>query len=177
MNIKRKIFKAAFVIVDKVLPEYNHCHWGNAIKNFFAKNHMKHVGEKVNWGKNVHVPLDFSIGNNSGVGNNAYIGYQVTLSNNVMMGRNVTIFTANHNTSRIDIPMVQQGFTEISPLFIEDDVWICEGVIITPRCCRIGKGSILAAGAVVTKDVAPFSVVGGNPAKLIRKRNEEKSNE
>lgn len=170
MNFKQKLFKAGFVLADKLLPGYNYCRWGNDVKNFFAKRYMRHVGEKVNWGENIHVPYDFSIGNGSGVGNNAYIGYNVTLGDNVMMGRNVTIFTANHKTDRTDIPMVCQGFTEVSPLTIEDDVWICERVIITPGCCVIGKGSILAAGAVVTKNVEPYSVVGGNPARVIRMR-------
>lgn len=173
MNLKQKVFKGVFVLADKILPPYNYCRWGNRVKSYFAKNHMNYVGRNVNWGKNLHIPYDFSIGNESGIGNNAYIGYGVTLGNNVMMGRNVTIFTSNHITNRIDLPMSEQGFTTTSPLCIEDDVWICEGVIITPRCCRIGRGSILAAGAVVTKDVLPFSVVGGNPAKLIRMRNEE----
>ncbi|MDO5424825.1 MAG: acyltransferase [Eubacteriales bacterium] len=170
MNLKQKIFKLAFVLADKILPPYNHCRWGNAIKNCFAKRHMKYVGSNVHWGKNLHVPNDFSIGDFSGVGNNAYIGYGVTLGNHVMMGRNVTIFTSNHNTDRVDVPMSEQGMSRVSPLCIEDDVWICESVIITPKCCRIGEGSILAAGSVVTKDVQPYSVVGGNPAKLIRMR-------
>ncbi len=63
-----------------------------------------------------------------------------------------------------------QGFTEISSLVIGNDVWIGDDVIITVGCCHIGEGSILAAGAVVTKDIEPYCVVGGNPAKVIRYR-------
>jgi maltose O-acetyltransferase len=54
-------------------------------------------------------------------------------------------------------------------VIIEDDVWIGRNAIIMPGI-RIGKGSIIGAGSVVTKDVEPFSVVGGVPAKLIKKR-------
>lgn len=61
--------------------------------------------------------------------------------------------------------------TEISPIVIGNDVWIGDNVIISTGCCQIGDGSILAAGAVVTKDVEPYCVVGGNPAKVIRYRN------
>ena len=63
-----------------------------------------------------------------------------------------------------------QGFSEISPLSIGNDVWIGDNVMITAGCNRIGEGSIIAAGSVVTKDVEPYSVVGGNPAKIIRYR-------
>ncbi|MDE7126005.1 MAG: acyltransferase, partial [Muribaculaceae bacterium] len=52
---------------------------------------------------------------------------------------------------------------------IEDDVWLGVRAILTPGH-RIGQGSVVAAGAVVTKDVAPYSVVGGNPAKIIKSR-------
>ena len=53
---------------------------------------------------------------------------------------------------------------------VGNDVWIGDDVIITAGCCHIGEGSILATGAVVTKDVEPYCVVGGNPAKVIRYR-------
>lgn len=80
------------------------------------------------------------------------------------------IFTQNYKSDRIDIPMRLQGFTENSPLNIGNDVWIGDNVIITTGCSQIGDGCILAAGSVVTKDVEPYCVVGGNPAKVIRYR-------
>ncbi len=65
--------------------------------------------------------------------------------------------------------MILQGEKKgINPI-IEDDVWIGRNAIIMPGV-RIGKGSIVGAGAVVTKNVEPYSIVGGVPAKLIRKR-------
>lgn len=176
MGLKRKICKIGFVICNNFFPEYNYFRFSNKIKNFFAKGHMDYVGKDINWGKHVHVPYDFKIGDYSGVGNNAYIGYKVVLGKYVMIGRNVTIFTSNHITNSVDIPMCQQGFTEVSPLIVEDDVWICEGVIITPNVNRIGHGSILAAGSVITKDVTPYSVVAGNPGvKKYDRRDKEKS--
>jgi len=170
MDIWRKSNKAIFVILDKILPSYNHCRWGNRIKNLFAKNAFVFVGDDVNWGKRLNIESGFRIGDHSGVGDYARISTGVTIGNDVMIGKHLRILTSNHRTSRTDIPMRLQGFEETSPLQIGNDVWICDNVIITPGCCYIGEGSIIAAGAVVTKDVEPYSIVGGNPAKLIRYR-------
>ena len=56
------------------------------------------------------------------------------------------------------------------PLIVEDDVWIGANAIITPRCHSIGLGAVVGAGSVVTKDVPPFAIVGGNPAHRIGER-------
>lgn len=170
MNRWRQINRMAFLLTAYLLPAYNRCRWGNKLKNVFAKNAFSHVGESVNWGKNVLISADFTIGDFSGVADNARIPKGVTVGNDVMLGRDLKIFTKNHKYDRTDIPIRLQGFTEISPLVIENDVWVGDGVIITAGCCHIGEGSILAAGAVVTKDVEPYCVVGGNPAKVIRYR-------
>ena len=170
MDRWRQINRIAFHLTARLLPGYKHCRWGTKVKNAFAKIAFSHVGEAVNWGKNVLISADFVIGDFSGVGDNARIPKGVTIGNDVMIGRDLKIFTKNHKNDRTDIPMRLQGFTEISPLVIGNDVWIGDDVIITAGCCHIGEGSILAAGAVVTKDVEPYCVVGGNPAKVIRHR-------
>lgn len=56
------------------------------------------------------------------------------------------------------------------PQVIEDDVWIGHNVMILPSCRRIGRGSIIGAGAVVTRDVPRYTVVAGNPARVLRER-------
>ncbi|MBP3451783.1 MAG: acyltransferase [Agathobacter sp.] len=170
MDKWRKINRIAFYIADYLLPAYNHCRWGNRLKNVFAKKAFSYVGKDVNWGKSVLISLDFKIGDDSGVGDCARIPKGVTIGNDVMIGKNLRIYTKNHKNDRTDIPMRLQGFTEVSPLNIGNDVWIGDNVIITAGCSNIGEGSILAAGSVVTKAVEPYSVVGGNPAKIIRYR-------
>ena len=87
------------------------------------------------------------------------------------MGTDVTIITRNHRFDRTDIPMMEQGFEEERPVYIGNDVWIGDRVLILPGV-HIGDGSIIAAGAVVTKDVPPYSIVAGVPAKKIRDRFE-----
>lgn len=170
MDRLRQIYRIVFHIADRLLPAYKHCRWGNHVKNIFARNAFAHVGKNVNWGRNLLISVDFKIGDYSGVGDGARIPKGVTIGNDVMIGRDLKIYTKNHRSDRIDIPMRLQGFTEISPLQVGNDVWIGDNVTITAGCCNIGEGSILATGAVVTKDVEPYCVVGGNPAKVIRYR-------
>ena len=55
-------------------------------------------------------------------------------------------------------------------LIIEDDVWVGHNSVILPSCKYIGRGAIIGAGSIVTRDVAPYSVVAGNPARLLRHR-------
>ena len=88
------------------------------------------------------------------------------------MGTDVTIITRNHRFDRTDIPMMEQGFEEERPVYIGNDVWIGDRVLILPGV-HIGDGSIIAAGAVVTKDVPLYSIAAGVPARKIRDRFEK----
>lgn len=65
--------------------------------------------------------------------------------------------------------MCQQGKRHVNPTIIEDDCWIGAGVIMTSGR-RVAQGAIIAAGSVLTKNFDEYSIVGGNPAKLIRRR-------
>jgi len=87
----------------------------------------------------------------------------------VMIGPNAAVLTKSHRHESVDIPMIKQGETEDRIPVIENDVWIGRTAIVLPRV-RIGTGSIVGAGAVVTADVPPYSVVGGVPAQVIRRR-------
>jgi galactoside O-acetyltransferase len=93
---------------------------------------------------------------------------KVTIGDNVVIGPNVSLVPDNHVYSRTDIPIRDQGIA-IGEIIIEDDVWIGANVVILLDV-RIGKGAIVAAGAVVTKNVAPYSIVAGVPAVVIGNR-------
>ena len=82
------------------------------------------------------------------------------------------MFTSNHRTDRIDIPMGAQGFTETKPIVIGDDVWIGARVINLPGV-HIGNGAVIGAGAVVTNNVPDYEVWGGNPARFLKSRLKE----
>lgn len=110
------------------------------------------------------------IGNNSNIGPYAYIGCSgyIEIGNNVMMGPRVGIYAENHVFDRTDVPMKEQG-VQRRFVKIEDDVWIAANSVILAGV-TVGKGSVIAAGSVVTKDVPPYSVVAGSPAKIIKSR-------
>jgi len=108
------------------------------------------------------------IGNNSGIGVNCSIPNGTIIGSNVMMGPNVVIHASNHNFDRIDVAMNVQGATTKNTI-IGDDVWIGSNVIVTPGRI-IKKGSIIATGTVLTKDFPEYSIVGGNPSRLIKSR-------
>lgn len=142
---------------------------GKKIRAFFAKMIARKVGQNVNIEPNVLFSPDLEIGNNSGLGQNSFISKCVKIGDNVMMGQDCLIFTSNHETSDITIPMNVQGFSEVRPVVIEDDVWIGARVIILPGV-HIGTGCVIGAGSVVTHSVSPYCIVAGNPAKVIRQR-------
>ena len=110
-----------------------------------------------------------SIGSNSGIGINARIEQRTTIGADVMMGEEVMIFTRNHQTASAHIPMAAQGFEDYQPVSIGDDVWIGARAIILSGV-RVGRGSVIGAGAIVSKDVPEGAVVVGNPARVIRNR-------
>jgi len=129
-------------------------------------------------GKNVNIERraffgsgkSLSIGNNSAIGINATILGPVTIGRNVMMGEDVIVITRNHQFSWTDIPMIEQGYQEWQPVTIGDNVWIGARVIILGGV-SIGSGVIIGAGAVVSKDIPNYAVVVGNPARIVRYRN------
>ena len=110
-----------------------------------------------------------TIGNGSGIGRDCQIRGPLQIGDNVMMGPEVVIFTTNHVTSRTDIPMGRQGLTPPKKVIIGNDVWIGQRVMIMPGV-HVGDGAVLAAGAVVTKDVPPYTIVAGVPAKVVKYR-------
>jgi len=112
---------------------------------------------------------ELEIGDNSGLGLNCQACGPIRIGNNVMIGPDVIILTARHRFDKLDVPMCQQGDLPSEPVNIADDVWIGTRVIILPGV-SIGKGAILGAGAIVTKDVPEFAIAGGNPARVIRYR-------
>lgn len=110
---------------------------------------------------------DVIIGDHTRVGlHNTIIG-PVTIGSHVNLAQGITVTALNHNFSDSEKRIDEQGVST-TPVVIEDDVWIGANAVVLPGV-RIGTHSVVAAGAVVTKDVPPHSIVAGVPAKVIKK--------
>ncbi|MGL3820777.1 acyltransferase [Sphingopyxis sp. R3-92] len=92
----------------------------------------------------------------------------VFIGQDVMIAPNVVIVAFDHGIGSLDIPMVQQANVEAA-VHIEDDVWIGANVTIG-KGVRVGKGSVIGANSYLNRDVPPYSIVGGVPAKVIKSR-------
>jgi len=110
------------------------------------------------------------VGDHSNIGPYSYIGCSghIEIGNHVMISPRVSIYAENHVFDEVTKTIKSQGVARKN-VIIEDDCWIAANSIILAGV-TIGKGSVVAAGSVVTTDVPPYSVVGGVPARLIKKR-------
>ena len=110
-----------------------------------------------------------TIGSRSRIGlGNTIIG-PVKIGNNVNLAQNIIISGLNHNYSDPDKTIISQG-VNTSEVIIEDDVWIGANSVILAGI-TIGKHSVIGAGSVVIRDVPPYSIVVGNPGKIIKQYN------
>lgn len=96
----------------------------------------------------------------------------IVIGSRVAIGPGSVLRASNHCFDRRDIPIMSQGHRAGS-IVIEDDVWIGANCVITPDV-RIGHGAVIGAGSVVTRDVAPFSIAAGVPAKKIGERGKRR---
>ncbi|QEK11447.1 acyltransferase [Crassaminicella thermophila] len=171
--MKKILFLMLYYFVGRHLPSSQspYSFGAKKLRYFLCKGLFKETGKNVNiehgafFGKG----SDITIGDNSGLGIDCRVSGPLKIGKNVMMGPEVMIYTSNHRIDDLDKPIIMQGETPKELVEIEDDVWIGARAIILPGI-KIGKGAVVAAGAIVTKDVPKFAVVGGNPAKIIKFR-------
>ena len=153
------------------------------IKKHSLGSHGKkiHIGRgfRMYGEKNIH------LGDNISIGDDALFmctRAKIMIKNDVMFGPRVTVITGGHRTDVLGRTMISITDTEKRPeddqdVIFEGDNWIGANATIL-RGVTIGHGAVIAAGAVVTKDVPPFSIAGGVPAKVIKMRfTEEQLNE
>ena len=173
---------------------------GYGIRSFYFQRRMVKIfrnnrfesGFRMEYPKNVELGSDsyfgfdckifaseFSkvkIGSKASINSNVMINARgkgkIIIGNNVLIGPNVVLRSNNHSFETSKIPVIDQGMNE-GEIFINDDVWIGSNAVVLPNC-KIGKGVIILAGAVVTSDVESYSIVGGVPANLIKKRDTSK---
>lgn len=170
-TLKRKLGAALYYTFAKHMPpSWSGIQVGQTVlRRFCGRLMLEHCGRDVNIEQGAMFHRSVRLGDRSGIGIGAKIYGTCRIGRDVMMGSDVTIITRNHKVDRTDIPMMDQGFEPEQPVEIGNDVWIGDRVTILPGV-HIGDGCILAAGAVVTKDVPPYTVAAGVPARVIRER-------
>jgi acetyltransferase-like isoleucine patch superfamily enzyme len=118
-------------------------------------------------------PEGVSVGGGSMIGENCFLdGYSgLTIGRNVLVAHNASIIAEDHGFASRRIPIRLQPKTT-GPIVIGDDVWIGCGARVL-KGVTVGTGAIVGAGSVVTKDVPPYSIVGGIPARVLRMRPDD----
>ncbi len=124
----------------------------------------------------VRAPLCVDYGLNIHVGSRVFINFNLTaldvaridIGDDCQIGPNVQLLTPTHP---LDPQLRRQKLEAGEPIVLEENVWLGGGVIVCPGV-RIGKNSVIGAGAVVTKDVPPNSVAVGNPARVVKSLDE-----
>ena len=136
----------------------------------FNRNGMS-IHNSVWIAANVKIKGKFSMGKGSSIAQNCTISAGnagVFVGENVMIAPNVVIIAFSHGFENREVPMSLQENTE-APVIIENDVWISSNCTIAMGV-KIGEGAIIGANSFVNKDVLPYNIVGGVPAKLIKHR-------
>lgn len=176
MRLKRVVLGAVYLYLVRWLPGSTTPPAGalwRRVRARVAGPLLAHAGEDINvehgaffgTGENVH------LGDRSGIGVNCRLHGPVSIGRDVMMGPDVVVIATAHGHSDISVPMMDQPSVAPRLVTIGDDVWIGTRAVILPGV-RVGRGSIVGAGAVVTKHVPDYAVVGGNPARVIRYRHD-----
>lgn len=150
------------------------------IKSWLKKIMVNRIKRKfLAVGNNVEITINSIFGNpeNIKIADHVYIGPDayiwavggLEIEENVIIGPRITIHTSNHRYENSEM-LPYDGTSVLKPVKIERNVWIGSNVLVCPGV-RIGEGAVVAMGSVVTKDVPPCAVVGGNPAQIIKYRD------
>lgn len=168
-NKKNKLLYILYKITASWLPETRHFPLGGRYRAFLTSLIIKKSGNCINIERGAEFTPDLKIGDHSGIGVNCKIYGPVEIGNNVLMGPEVIVYTVSHYFENANILIREQGYKELQPVHIGNDVWIGRRVMILPGV-SIGNGVVIGAGAVVTKDIPDYAVVGGVPSKIIKWR-------
>lgn len=141
------------------------------VRYFLVKRIFKKCGINVNVEHGAYFQNGFNIeiGDNSGIGVNAQIPNNLIIGSNVLMGPEILIIPSSHKFENKGQLIKDQGYEDPKQVIIEDDVWIGARAIVIGGI-HIKKGAVIGAGSVVTKDVEPYSIVAGVPAREIKRR-------
>lgn len=162
-TLRRFIWEVAWAIGGRWTPRWTLNGWRRLLVSAFGAKIGK--GVRFQGGTAVWQPWRIRIGANSWIDGDAklYSVDDIRIGHDVVISEGAFICTASHDLSSKTFALTN------APIEIGDYAWICAHAVVLPGV-KVGEGAVVAAGAVVTKDVEPWTVVGGNPAKVIKKR-------
>lgn len=166
--MKSVLLQCKFLLVEWLNVTYQ------IVPNPLRNLYLRLFGIRLGWGTSIHRRCKFfhvgklSVGNNTVINFGCYLDNRrgINIGNNVGLAHNTKIYTLGHD---LDDPQFK---TKGAAVTIKDNVFIFSNALIMPGV-TIGEGAIVLAGSVVTKNVEPWTIVGGNPAKKIRERSRE----
>ncbi len=145
---------------------------GDQLRLVLLKRLLHKIGERstISSGCKIYYPQGISLGNNVMVTENVTLNGKGTIEigDDSMIGFESILLTSTYNFARKDVLIREQGKSQ-APIKIGSNVWVGTRVTILPGV-EIGEGAIIGANAVVTQNVAPYTIVGGVPAKYIKDR-------
>lgn len=164
----KKVYRGMLIIGGNILPKSYHPlgRIGRRFRYYCASKIVKNIGVGCNIEKGAELQENIKLGDYACIGVKCLVSNYTEIGEHVMMGPECLIYTRNHQFDTSEKKYV--GYTEYKKVIIEDNVWIGARCIILPGV-KIGKGSTIGAGSVVTKDIPPYSVAAGNPASIIKK--------
>lgn len=172
-----------FAWVELIICAWPESHVGRELRSFYWKRKY-HLKGSVYIGRMAKIYGDkktLFLGDHFRCGENVEINFctskGIYIGHDVAMARGVYIRAGNHKFDRLDVPIWHQGHNSATleylnrtySIIIEDDVWIGANVIILSGA-KVGKGAVLAAGSVVSTEIPSFSIVVGNPGRIIGNR-------
>lgn len=150
------------------MPSWRFGYW---LRRVLARHIFKQCGKNIiiknraYFGSGTHIV----IGDRSQIGQNSKIDHDTIFGNDVVMGPDVIIMSSAHAFEDPNVPINLQGALPKRPVVIGNDVWLGTRVVVMPGV-SIGEGAVIGAGSIVTKDIPPYSIAVGAPARVIRAR-------
>ncbi len=168
----KKLWLLLYYGLAQHLPAtYSPSFFTTRFRGFLCKKIFAHAGTGINIRKRIYFGMGhrISIGDYSGIGDDSILGQdaEIVIGNHVLIGPQLMVYTSNHRFDR-DRLIDTQGSTA-EKVTIQDDVWIGGRVTILAGV-TVHEGAVIAACALVTKDVPPYAIVGGVPAKVLKYR-------
>lgn len=171
-RLTRRACLLAYYAVGCRLPSSNFPggRWFRTVREALCRGFLAAAGSQINIESGVFVAdgAHLCIGSGSALGTGCRI-YGADIGEAVIVAPGVVIFKDNHIFEDLDRPIAGQGRGPTRIAVVEDWAWIGERAMIMPGR-RVGRGAIVGAGAVVTRDVEPYSIVAGNPARVVGRR-------